>query len=97
MAWAYQIDISDIWDGVADGEIGPKAGGRDIANRIRETIPDTFLRGRSIFRSIGQPPTESGKEILAILEEASDKDDLENAMDMLWDWADDNRVWIGVI
>jgi len=84
MSWVKQVDLQDLWDQFTDGEMTVPQVAVEIAARLRPLLV-TF-------------PDDDAEMMIDDLEHSAETvDDVDEAMNELWNWADKNRIWIGVI
>lgn len=81
MKWKYEIDIAHMWDLASKRKISPEDLGNYIINAISE-LPIYRIQHEMI------------EQFFSGLNEDSDWDDFDLEMSFVYDWADENRVWI---
>ena len=79
--WKYKVDLSDLWDEYDEGTKSVTDVAEEVYSRVYKVVP----------------MTDELELILCDIQDAQTLDELNNHMHDLWDWADTNKVWIGVI
>ena len=85
--WAYKIDVADLWRQQEDEEIS-------FEDFVRE-LTDTFSSEvENIHETIGYSEAMVFEDIVQRMSMAGDEEEFDDEWHQLYDWADDNRVWI---
>ena len=85
--WKHTLDLKDLWDKYDDvdntdiPEDVARANGKEVARRLRGLKLPVGLRGEA-------------EGIATDFEVVSDIGDFNEAMNELWDFADDALIWV---
>lgn len=93
MAWTRTVDIKAAFMGGDPSQA--REHGKAVATILREKLGDVM------DLSIGDETVDglcnSDLDLIALdFEDIQDAEDFDNVLERLYDWADDNRVWLGI-
>lgn len=83
MTWKHKVLIKDVLTDEETTDLVAGLVGMEIARRLRCTIPELCEDGDIIF-------------MLEQLDEVLDQDELNDLLEELYDWADSQRIWLGL-
>ena len=84
--WKYTLDFLPEYEQARDGEIAIDALVAVVIYRIQKMIKDLEM---------DESTTADLEDIISEFEmTGTDEDQFDSAMEMLYDWADDNNVWV---
>lgn len=91
--WAREVDIKAIFRGGDPADA--REHGRAVAALLREKLGDVL--DLSIGDETDDGLINSDLDLVVLdFEDIADADDFDDVLERLYDWADDNRVWLGL-
>lgn len=84
--WKYKIDVVDLWEKYPE-EISFEEFKEELMPILSEAATDLSY----IFQD---EETMKLEDIIREIEDSEDEDEFDYAWQNLYDWADENRVWI---
>lgn len=87
--WRARLDLTDLWPKLEDDLIGVGAASAEIVKRL-EALPGVSNTKTDVilgFQTLAFDP----------IEDHHTTEDFDEAMEALYDWADNNRVWVATI
>lgn len=86
--WKVKIDVADLWDKYSDDE--------DFGLFKEELIPKLYSYVPEISKKIGKDEAHEYAELVYQIElDANDIEEFDEYWQQVYDWADDNDVWLG--
>lgn len=85
MNWKYTVDIKDLHDGFNENKLSIVEVAHGVAAKLKE------LKNKS---SLNFEPISDAIYALEVFDETLTANDYDDILSDVYDWADNNKVWI---